>query len=489
MPKFLLLLAEIIALAVLSVASSFYFGIADGARITLAYGIAYLIPRIVLSRARGTSTTASTILLVLAVFLTLVGFTELIDWTSAEGYSLEMPNLKSDARNYYKWALNHYDGRVNCAQVAFPGFPLMMLYMWRVLGVSVIWPLALNTMFLMLSVVLTGLTTRRLLTHRTTMSASALISGGMLLTCLLCYYLMTGISILKESSVFLSISLAGFSLSSMSTIDEERHKPWRDVVLFVLACALLAVVRTTYLYFILIGAVILVIPHWRRDWIWGLAMIAIIAVAFFLGDHYASYSFDRHAQIVSGGWSMQRIYVVDTHDNYRILLDNYYLYSPLHRLCMLPLTMSVQFIIPFPWLKSTEDIITADYFCRATFGWYLVGGISLFYYLFMSWRRSMNIGLWPWWPAAVFVAMAYIMAGTINRYVLPIEPLFVPVALYVISRLKDTTIRRAFKRWSIFYAILLVATLLICLELELKTFSSALHVQPLSDQLFQVFGS
>ena len=101
----------------------------------------------------------------------------------------------------------------------------------------------------------------------------------------------------------------------------------------------------------------------------------------------------------------------------------------------------------------------------------------------------MNIGLWPWWPAAVFVAMAYIMAGTINRYVLPIEPLFVPVALYVICRLKDTTIRRAFKRWSIFYAILLVATLLICLELELKTFSSALHVQPLSDQLFQVFGS
>lgn len=485
MPKLLLLLIEVIAIAILGVVASSDFGFADGVRITLAYLVAYLVPRIVLERSRGNSTTAAVILFLLAAFLAFVGVSNLLEWSRLEGYSLEMPNLKGDARGYYKWALSHYDGRVDSSNVAFPGFPLMMVYMWRLLGLSVIWPLTLNTMFTLTSVVLTGITTRRLLTHRTSMPATALQWGGMVLSCMLCFYLMMGISILKEGSVFLSVSLAGYTLSSMSTIDEERHHPLRDLVFFIVACLLLAIVRTTYLYIILVGVIVMAIPHWRRDWAMMLTMIVIIAVAFIAGDHYASYSFDRHAEIVGGGWNMQRFYLLrGTKEHYRALLDYYYLYSPWHRALMLPLTMSVQFLIPFPW-ASGEDPTLANHICRITYGWYIVGGITIFYYVFMSWRRTESIGAWAWWPAVVFVALAYVMAGSVNRYLLPIEPLFIPVAMFVLCRLSEDEckLRKSFKRWSIFFLIITIVVLLFCLEIERKTFSTAFHTQPLLDFL------
>lgn len=483
----LLLLAEVIAFALLAVVSTSRFGMADAARITAAYLVAYLVPRTILDHARDTSTSARVILFVLAAFLMFVSVSNMVVWSRLDGYSLEMPNLAGDARGYYKWALSHYDGRVPCPDLAFPGFPLVMLNMFRLLGVHVIWPLAMNTMFVLTSVVLTGMTCRRLLMHRVSASGVTLLSGGMFLTCLLCYYLMIGIAILKEGSVYVSTSMVAFALSSMATTDEERHHMWRELLLFVVACLLLAIVRTTYLYFMLVGVVIMALPHWRRDWGMALAMVLIIAVAFFAGNYYASYSFERHAEIVGGGWNMQRFFHMDgTQRPYRYMIDFYYLYSPWHRFLLLPLTMSVQFVTPFPWLAAEEPTISND-ICRITYGWYIIGGITLFYYLFLSWRRNENIGAWAWWPAAVYVVLAYIVAGSVSRYLLPVVPLFVPVCLFVLCRLREGHWHKAFKRWSIFYVILLIVTLLICLEIERGTFSRIFHTQPLLDYLRATF--
>lgn len=484
MPRLMLLLAEIIAFAILALVASSHFGLSEGLKITLSYLVAYVVPRIVLERSYGNSTTANVILFLLMSLLMFVGVSNLLEWTSVEGYSLEMPNLKSDARGYYKWALHNYDGRVPANEVAFPGFPFMMIGIWRLLGVSVVWPLAMNTMFTLLSVVLTGLTTRRLLLHRTSFSSTTLVSSGMLLTCLLCFYLIMGISILKEASVFLSVALVGYALSSMSTIDEERHYLWRDIALFVLACLLLAMVRTTYLYIILIGVIVMAIPHWRRDWGVALAMVAIIVVSLFVGDHYAAYSFDRHAEIVGGGWNMQRFFLKrGTQQPYQDVMDFYFLYSPFHKFLMLPLTMSLQFILPLPWMMPGDDSTIANHVCRITYGWYLIGGIALFYYLFMSWRRSENMGAWAWWPGLVFIAMAYVIAGTANRYLLPVEPLFVPVVLFVLDRLHEGRWRKTFKRWVIFFVILTVVALLVGLEVDREVFSKAFHFPSLRDYL------
>lgn len=486
MPRLVLLLAEVITFAILAVVASSHFGIGDGMGITAAYLVAYLVPCLLLSHARGTSTTARVVLLALAVLMMMAAYSNLLRWTMPEECNLQLPDLKADARNFYKWALYHNGYQVDEPGVIFPGFPMMILALWKVLGVSVVWPQAMNMMFTMTSVVLTGMTTRRLLIGRVSTSHQRLFSWGMILACLLLFYLMSGVTILKEPSTCLAVSMAGFALSSMAAVDEERHRPWRDIVLFVAACVLMAFIRTTFLYFLALGVVIMVLPHWRRDWMVAAVMLAVMVVCLLVGDHFAAYSFSRHAEIVDGGWNMQRFYVMSENQKfYHDLLNYYFLYSHGHRLLMLPLTVSIQFVIPFPWLLYDEPTL-ANIILRCAYGWYIVGGIAIFYYFFMCWRRHDNIGAWAWWPAAVFIIIAYVMAGSVARYVLPFQPLFVPVATYVLCRLGESRWRRLFNRWAVCYVILLAVVLLVCLELQASTISSILHVRPLEDFLREV---
>ena len=179
---------------------------------------------------------------------------------------------------------------------------------------------------------------------------------------------------------------------------------------------------------------------------------------------------------------MQLTYSEDNNPSraaYRKLIGYYFLYSPCHKFFMLPLTLSLQFIAPFPWQAVGEDNIIFNHIIRFSYGWYALGGMALFYYLFISWRRQDNMGMWAWWPAITYAATAYVMAGSVTRYALPFEPLFVPVVMYLICRLLDGCWRKAFKRWCIFFVILLTITLLICLEIQHSTISRMLHTHSL----------
>ena len=478
--KRLLLLTEIIVFAVLAVVASNHFGWADGTRITVAYLVAYLVPRIILSRARGTSSTAIIILLLITSLLIAANYTNLLEWTSYEGYSLQLPNLQSDGRNYYKWALAHYDQRFTAPDVVYPGFPLLMVGLWKVFGLSVIWPQAMNLMFTLTSVVLIGMTTRRLLSHRVAVSQEALLSSGVLLSCLLAFFLINGINILKEASTYLGVSMVGYVLASMTLAEEERHLRWRDFILFVLACALLTLIRTTTLYFIALGVVIMMFPNWKRNWKTALVMLGIVLVFFVIGEYFSNDTYLRHSRLVNGGWHMQWTFAEE--DAYRSLynyvIGYYYLYSPIHRLSLLPFTLSVQFIIPFPWLNN-EDPTFANYICRISYGWYLVGGISLFYFIYTWWHKHGSMGSWPWWPAVSYVAITYALAGSMTRYIAPFELLFVPVAVFVLCRLREGRFRKAFVIWGICFIVLVAMTLLLCLELQQGVISKMLHTQPL----------
>ena len=143
-PGLLLMLAEVILFSLLAVFSSRHFGIADGAKITAAYLVAYLVPRTVLRRDSAWSWVSSAVLFLLSVLLIYIDYKRLLALTLFDGYSLEMPNLSGDARSYYKWALGQYDGRFETAHMLFPGFPYIMVGLWKIFGVSIVWPQAMN---------------------------------------------------------------------------------------------------------------------------------------------------------------------------------------------------------------------------------------------------------------------------------------------------------------------------------------------------------
>ena len=473
------MVAEVVTFAILAVAAVGHFGWTDGAKITAAFLVAYLVPSIILKRARGSSLAAQFILLLLTALLLYTDYGRLVYSTFFDGYSLAKPKLGSDAYRYYKYALSLYDDSIESQGVIFPGFSWLILGLWKLFGVSMIWPMAMNLMFTLTTATFTGLTTRRLLAHRVKTSPQALVTCGILLSCLLTYQVLIRTRLLKEGPLCFAFSMAAFALAAMAADEQERQHQWRDFVLFAMACVLVALVRTTYLYFILVGLVLMYLPHWRRDWRRAGMMLIAFGLAFVLGNWIAAYSIDRHAEIVGGGWNMQRFFVTsESQQFYRELLNYYFLYPVWHKLLMLPLTMSVQFIIPLPWIYyGLPHIITS--LARFTWGWYFIGGTALFYFLFISWRKNEGFGIWPWWAAVCYACIAYVMAGSVARYVIPVQPLFIPVATFVLCRVRERRWRKAYAVWAVCFTLLIIATLLLCLEIQQGAVSKFFNTEPL----------
>lgn len=480
--KALLLAAEAIAVAILAAVAINCFGWSDGMRITVSYLIAYLVPRVILTRSRGYSVAAGFILLAVAALMVPFDILRLLQWTQLEEFNLAFPNIQGDGRIYYKGALAMYNSAtINSKSLIQPGFSIIIVGLWKLFGVSVIWPQAMNLMFTLISVVLTGLTTRRLLTGRVAARPTSLVVMGMALCAMLFHYLVIGTSVLKEGTIYLAVSMAGYAMAAMAACDEERHALWRDIILLLAAAVLLTIVRASYLYFLILGVALMALPHWRRDWLMAIGTIAVLVLLLIAGKHLELFSVERHSEVIGGGWNMNRFYInSDSQQPYKSLLGYYFLYSPLHRLVMLPIPLAAQFLSPLPWTNP----VGISYFTlisRFTWGWYVVGGISLFYFGAISWRRHENMGAWPWWPALVFAAIAHVMAGSVIRYVLPIQPLFVPVAVYVLGRLHEGRWRRQFRIWTIIYIILLIAALIISFKFKQGFFDPWLPEPPITE--------
>ena len=478
-PRVLLLVAEVATFVILGIVASNHFGWSDGVKITAALAVAYIVPSIILERARGSSVAARFILFLLALLIIYADYGRFVHCSLFDGYSLALPKLHGDPHIYYTYALSLYDGSVESNGVVFPGFSWFMLGLWKLFGLSMVWPLAMNMMFTLTAVTLTGMTTRRLLSHRVKASPRALLIGGVLLSCLLTYYVMIGTRLMKEGSICLSISMAGFALASLAADELERRHLWRDFFLFTLACVIMSLVRTTYLYFILVGVLFMSLPNWRRDWRMTTGMLVVFVLTLFIGNYFSSYSLNRHAEIIGGGWNMQRFYVMsESQEFYHKLLNYYFLYSVGHKLLMLPLTIAVQFIIPLPWAYyGTPHILTM--ISRFTYGWYFIGGTALFYYLLPAWRKNERIGAWPWWAATCYACIAYLMAGSVVRYVIPVQPLFIPVAMYVLCRVHEGRWRKPYAIWMIILIVIIAITLLLCLEVQQGAVSKMLHTDPL----------
>ena len=122
------------------------------------------------------------------------------------------------------------------------------------------------------------------------------------------------------------------------------------IILLLAAAVLLTIVRASYLYFLILGVALMALPHWRRDWLMAIGTIAVLVLLLIAGKHLELFSVERHSEVIGGGWNMNRFYInSDSQQPYKSLLGYYFLYSPLHRLVMLPIPLAAQFLSPLPW--------------------------------------------------------------------------------------------------------------------------------------------
>ncbi len=442
-------------------------GTTTGLQLAVGLFVAFTIPLFIYRSRRWATPAGALVLLAVWTVMGVLAISNINQWLTPPGATAAMPALHSDDMSYYKWALHYYDGRVPAPHVAFPGLPVMILVTWKVLGVSVVWPVVMNVMFTLTAFVFTSFTTVRLLRHRAhSFNARTLGTLAIAGCALLGYLISQGTVVLKEASVAMSMAVIG---SVMAVFVRERHLSLRHYAGFVIACVVLAFTRTTYMYLVMLALVIVALGNVKSRVPHVTLLLGLAIAAFVAGDSVAYYSFERHMVILSGGERMQRLFIVgESQQPYLNLIGDYFNYPIWRRILLLPLTSAVQFIIPFPWTYDREIGIT-EMVSRAGYGWYAVGGMALFYYALMSWRRRYTLGAWAWMPAVVFMAIAYVSAGSVSRYATAVQPWFVPIAVWVVSAVRhDSELRRKLRWWALAYVVVLAVTLVVCYRIQIN---------------------
>ena len=466
----MLLLGEVMALGLVAAYTASSFGFVDSLSVVLAMSVAYLVPRFIYSESKVSCRWGQWLLLAVATAIAFYTIYSMKVVTMNPDFTLEMPDLNSDSGNYYSWALSHYDGRCGSPQVIYSGVSIIMLAMWKVLGVSLVWPLALNFMCVLLTIVMTGKTAHRLLSHRfSSIAPSTIAASAMLMTSLLCFLVSQGMRIQKEAYCALAFILVGYALAGMSFKNLSKKEKCTDMVLFIVGTLIMAFVRTNFVYFIVMGAAMMAVAgkgtHWKR----GVLMAAFALVATFLFNYLFCYTLEHQLVIMDGGEAMARDFkMAASQQPYAFIIGDYYFYPLWERLLLVPLTMGVQYIIPFPWLYDYSGVDITSILPRVRFMWYIVGGACIFYYLYINviHYKTSNLGMWAWWPLAVFMLMSVITGGLVSRYALPIQPLFVVIALYVFLHFKEGRYRRSFSIWMVVYTLILIATLIFCYHIQ-----------------------
>ena len=203
----------------------------------------------------------------------------------------------------------------------------------------------------------------------------------------------------------------------------------------------------------------------RANWRYGALLTVIAAVITVAFSIIFSYTFGQQYRTVDGGDAMALAFKVGVvQQPYFAIIGDYYHYPEWKRLLMLPVTAGVQYVIPFPWLYDYSHATIFTLLPRFRFMWYFVGGACLYYFLYITilHPKSDNLGMWAWWPLVLFMIIAFITGGSVSRYALPLQPLFVVIALYVLLNVKNGDYRRSFTIWMIIYTFVLVAVLVMC---------------------------
>lgn len=471
-----LMLGEVIALGLLVASVAGVYSAGESASIVLSLSVAYLIPRFIFTSSHQCCNWGKWMFLVVATLLALYVVYSIKNYTLHDDFTLEQPDLHSDDGRYYCWALSHYDGRCPEPKIPFKGLPLFMLGLWKIFGVSIVWPLALNYMFTLLSIVVTGKIADRLLSPRfPSHSPSTIASVTMLLVSLLGFFISQDVRIQKEAGCALGIVMVGYSLAGLSSLTLSKREKTRDTIVFVLGTLILALVRTNFAYFAMIGAAMMAFAHKRLWWKRG-ALLSLTALAITVAFSILfSYSFGQQYRTVDGGDAMALAFKMGiVQQPYLAFIGDYYHYPEWERLLLLPITAGVQYIIPFPWLYDYSAVDILEIVPRMRVTWYLVGGACIFYYLYINvvHHKYSNLGMWAWWPLATFLGIAYITGGSVSRYVLPLQPLFVVIAMYVILKVHGGAYRRSFTVWMIVYFIILAGVLVFCYHTQLDYLNS-----------------
>ena len=386
-------------------------------------------------------------------------------FTELPGASTEVPNLLNpDSSRYYYDALHTMGHPAGIASdVKNHGYGLLISSLWQITGITIVAPLVLNMLVVLLSIVLCGGIAWRMLRGETTKSGRWIASCAMIMSASVSYFLNSGTLILKEALIIFAFSLIGFSMTSLVKMPTSRRRIVKMLLMFIVGIVIISFLRFNYLLMPIIGVVILM--KWqRKHLIMSATMVGICVVAWGVTALLVFQSQSEMAQvsakIVEGVGLESSFFLYDPHHAvYNSVVDGYLEYPWWKKVVLLPMSASVQYLIPLPW--GFGDDVQYGYtlaYAHFSFPWYLVGGLIVYYFI-SAMRRSPDIlRRVTAWAALMWLVPAYLFAGTVSRYALPLLPVLIPSAVYVVGTWKQHT---SMRRWMWVYGVLLVVALVV----------------------------
>ena len=384
-------------------------------------------------------------------------------FTTYSGATTQLPLLHNpDAWRYYYDALSIMgDANGVPCELKSHGYGLIISWVWQLTGITIVSPLVLNMLLILFSIIVSGGIAWRLLHGVTSKSGQWIASCAMIMTASVCYFLNSGTLLLKEAGVIFAFSLIGFSLISQN---ETSLPKWTDVVLFFIGAVLMAMLRTNYLIMPIVGVAILL--RWNKWCIIKASTMLVITVACWIGVSawlYSSYSeASEIASKIMSGYGLNNSFFLDNldHRTYNAIVEGYFDFPWWKKVLFLPMSAAVQYLIPLPW--GFCDDIQFGYslaYAHISYPWYLVGGLILYFVVCHMRKAPRTLARFIMWGGLMWLVPAFLFAGTVSRYALPMLPILVPGAVYVVAKWREFN-KSQLKWWFGIYALLLFVGLI-----------------------------
>ena len=324
-----------------------------------------------------------------------------------------------------------------------------------IIGTDICVPLMFNMLCALATIALTGYTAAACCPTAPKRYAET----AMLLAYACCYFIASAAVLIKDCPLAASVALCAYA-----AVSARRRPSAINVLALIAATVITAYCRPNYL--LVLAAVIVAMNGWsqRHSRIYGcgaLAVIMIVWIGFQYSGTVASISnfIDLSGRSLGdeSGRGIQ-------HSLYFRLFNDYYSFSTVSKLLLLPVTTAIQFLIPFPWTYD-KYLLFGPFMALAhfSFGRYAVGGL-VFYFLARLFKHRAPQLLLRLTATGIFFycASALQFGGTVSRYGIPLVALLVPCAAYSLQTFRK---ERAFRIWAAVFSLGMAATLIICYHL------------------------
>ncbi len=283
--------------------------------------------------------------------------------------------------------------------------------------------------------------------------------AAMIMLCCMCYFMAQATTFIKDVPVTMAFAMAALAAVGISSAGGRAGA--RDAALMAGAIALLALFRNNALPFIAVGAAVYGVSRRSRPAAW--VVIAVAALAVWQTVHWLN-PISNIEQIVTTSSSKDVIIITEGSRPWDNAIGDYTVMPWWRKLMLLPLSVVVQFLIPFPW-NFARDAVFGPFHALAHFGypWYLAGGIFLYYISSRRLHGNAQAVRTALWAVACTVIVAYLTSGRISRYCLPFLPMILPAAAYALC---TSLRRRSFQIWMGAFCLMLAGTLVVCYKMQ-----------------------